>query len=245
MPKKLTTKEFIENAVKVHGDKYDYSKVVYVNLKTPICIICPIHGGFLQKPYDHLDGCGCQKCGILKRKQKLYGIGINDLQEPISSNGEHYTFYRVWKSMYLRCYGNHEIHNPTYSKCSVCEEWHLLSNFKKWFDENYVEGYHLDKDILVKGNKVYSPETCCFVPQEINNLFTNVNNNNPYPSINKVGGKFVVSIGQKKKHVGRFDTLEEATIAYRKAHREHIREIANKWGNKISHKVYYSLINYE
>lgn len=62
MPKKLTTKEFIENAVKVHGDKYDYSKVVYVNLKTPICIICPIHGGFLQKPYDHLDGCGCQKC---------------------------------------------------------------------------------------------------------------------------------------------------------------------------------------
>lgn len=49
--------------------------------------------------------------------------------------------------------------------------WKYLSNFKKWYDEHYVEGWHLDKDILMQGNKFYSPETCCFVPFEINVLF--------------------------------------------------------------------------
>ena len=49
--------------------------------------------------------------------------------------------------------------------CSVCEEWKHFSNFKKWFDENYIEGFDIDKDILIKGNKVYSPEACSFVPR--------------------------------------------------------------------------------
>ena len=62
MGKKLTTQEFIERARIVHGDKYDYSKVNYVNSTTKICIICPIHGEFLQRPNDHLNGKGCPKC---------------------------------------------------------------------------------------------------------------------------------------------------------------------------------------
>ena len=60
--KKLTTNEFIEKARKVHGDKYDYSKVNYVNAKTKVCIICPIHGEFWQTPDLHLQGCGCSLC---------------------------------------------------------------------------------------------------------------------------------------------------------------------------------------
>lgn len=70
---KKTTEEFIEQARKVHGDKYDYSKSVYVSNKTPIIIICPKHGEFIQKPLSHLQGQGCQKCyyersGNLRRK---------------------------------------------------------------------------------------------------------------------------------------------------------------------------------
>ena len=59
---KYTLDDFLKKAKQVHGDKYDYSKVEYVNSKTKICIICPIHGEFWQRPNDHLNGHGCPKC---------------------------------------------------------------------------------------------------------------------------------------------------------------------------------------
>ena len=59
---KLTTEEFIAKAKAVHGDRYDYSKVEYVNATTKLCIICRKHGAFLQAPYTHLNGHGCSKC---------------------------------------------------------------------------------------------------------------------------------------------------------------------------------------
>ena len=65
-----TTKEWIDEAKKVHGNKYDYSKVEYVNNHTPVCIICPIHGEFWQKPSNHLNGGGCNKCGKISMKEK-------------------------------------------------------------------------------------------------------------------------------------------------------------------------------
>ena len=58
----MNREEFIEKARKVHGDKYDYSKVEYKNNRTPICIICPEHGEFWQLPINHLKGCGCKHC---------------------------------------------------------------------------------------------------------------------------------------------------------------------------------------
>jgi hypothetical protein len=64
MPKKLTTEQFIEKARKVHGNKYDYSKVNYVNGRTNVCIICPIHGEFWQRPNNHLQGRGCPDCSV-------------------------------------------------------------------------------------------------------------------------------------------------------------------------------------
>lgn len=63
MPAKLTTEEFIKRAKEVHGDKYDYSKVEYINSSTKVCIICPIHGEFWQVPFSHLRGIGCEWCG--------------------------------------------------------------------------------------------------------------------------------------------------------------------------------------
>jgi len=63
MPKKLTKEEFIERAKQIHGDRYDYSKINYVNANTKICIICPEHGEFWQRPHDHLEKHGCRKCG--------------------------------------------------------------------------------------------------------------------------------------------------------------------------------------
>ncbi|HGX8664189.1 TPA: DUF723 domain-containing protein [Escherichia coli] len=63
MPKKLTTEEFIAKARAIHGDKYDYSKVVYKNYSSPVTIICPVHGEFPQRPDNHLMGKGCRECG--------------------------------------------------------------------------------------------------------------------------------------------------------------------------------------
>ena len=70
MPVKKSKKEFIDDAIKVHGDKYDYSKVEYVNNKTKVCIICPEHGEFWMTPNSHLSGQGCPKCGIMARAKK-------------------------------------------------------------------------------------------------------------------------------------------------------------------------------
>lgn len=89
-----------------------------------------------------------------------YGVGINDCIGESSANGKEKKFYKVWQSMIARCYDpKYHARSPAYIGCEVCKEWHKLSAFKKWFDENYIEGYELD--------------TCCFVPKEINRLFEN------------------------------------------------------------------------
>lgn len=75
--------------------------------------------------------------------------------------------------MLRRCYDKQfQERQPTYKGCIVCEEWYNFQNFAKWFDENYyeIEGEKiaLDKDLLKLNNKIYSPSTCCFLPQRIN-----------------------------------------------------------------------------
>lgn len=120
--------------------------------------------------------------------------------------------YKVWGGMLQRCYGtNSAIKYPRYVGCSVCEEWKSFQLFAKWFLEqpNNSEKFpknELEKDILVKGNKVYSPETCCFVPQEINGFFkqTSKNKNNirlwkhgTYSSTVKFRGQSFFSKGLK------------------------------------------------
>ena len=166
----------------------------------------------MQSKYDHINGCGCPTCGLKKNKKTrkvknhiLYGVGINDYDGFISINGIVLKSYSTWREMIRRCYEKYDEsnHNFVYNDCSVCDEWLHFSNFKKWFDKYYIEGYQLDKDILVKGNKVYSPETCCFVPQEINKLLTLRNRNRgKYPiGISKQGNGFICSVNNKGKHV--------------------------------------------
>ena len=70
MPKKLTTEEFVKRSQEKHGDKYNYSKTIYINKDTPVCIICPIHGEFWQRPASHLSGIGCRKCSYLSSQKK-------------------------------------------------------------------------------------------------------------------------------------------------------------------------------
>ena len=90
MPKKLTCEEFILKSIAVHGDKYDYSKVEYINNRTKVCIICPIHGEFWQAPSKHLSHCGCPKCGnTIKRTKEDF------IREARTIHGDKYDYSKV------------------------------------------------------------------------------------------------------------------------------------------------------
>lgn len=162
--------------------------------------------------------------------------------------------YVVWRNMLMRCYDEKtHIKRPTYIGCTVCNEWHNYSNFKQWFDENYQEGYCLDKDILFKGNKVYSPKTCCFVPNEINSILTkrqNYRGNLPIGvrySDSRLRYKVQFTKSSDKTYIGYFSAPEEAFEAYKRAKEEYIKEVAEKYYKEgaISEKVYNALMNYE
>lgn len=166
------TKEvFIEEARKIHGDRYDYSKVKYKNNSTPITIICKEHGEYLQRPTQHLRGQGCPTCSYInKRGFKNYTNVVNDfidVKHPLYNIA-----YKRWIGIIKRTVDDN-IKNLyySYSDCTICDEWLSFSAFFEWFEANYVDGWDVDKDILVKNNKLYSPQTCCFVPKEINETF--------------------------------------------------------------------------
>lgn len=102
----------------------------------------------------------------------VFGVGINDVGRVSNNkNGANYRcpFYARWHSMITRCYSEKfQYKNPSYIGCSVCDEWLTFSNFKRWMEQQDWHGKDLDKDILVKGNRVYSPETCMFVDRKTN-----------------------------------------------------------------------------
>ena len=164
--------------------------------------------------------------------------------------------YSKWKGILERSYSENFTNKyPTYKDVTVCEEWHNFQNFAKWFYDNYnpeiMQGWHLDKDILVKGNKIYSPETCAFVPLEINLLFLK---NKSTRGKQPIGVKLTKSLkflarikisNNCEKNLGRYNTPEEAFQAYKTAKEEYIKEIADKWKDKIDPRVYEAMYNYQ
>lgn len=244
MSKKLTQEEFIRRAREVHGDKYDYSKVEYRNYDTKVCIICPEHGAFLKRAGMHLRGQGCPRCCIRGVTSKKLGGRTTDLKGVTGTQ-----FHNQWLSMMARCYSPYFLSKQqTYIGCSVCEEWKKLSKFKMWFDEHYVEGWQLDKDILVKGNKEYGPNTCCFVPSEINQIFKKTRNKNKSLPIgvSRKKDKFIATISIKghTQSLGIFDSPQMAYEAYKKAKEQYIKILADKYKDKLEPRVYDCLCNY-
>ena len=96
------------------------------------------------------------------RKNKTWNVGIIGEGIYVSRiNSIRTKEYVAWDAMLQRCYDDklHKRH-PSYKDCTVCEEWLNFQNFAKWFNDNNIDGCQLDKDLLIKGNKIYSPETC-------------------------------------------------------------------------------------
>jgi len=95
MGKKKTREEFIKDARDAHGDKYDYSKVEYVNNRTKVCIKCPEHGEFWQKPNDHLNGKGCPKCGIEKMRESISSSKEEFIKKAKEAHKNKYDYSKV------------------------------------------------------------------------------------------------------------------------------------------------------
>lgn len=249
MERKLASEEFIERAKAIHGDKYDYSLVNYVNNKTPVAVICPKHGIFYITPNKHISRAhGCRACGDESLKKPIFGRGINDLRL-----GTKDPCYHIWHGILARTISEDLKRNhPSYANCLVCNEWLYISNFKQFFDKYYRDGYQIDKDILSgKGPKIYSPNTCCFVPAEINNLLISakaVRGNFPI-GVTKRCGRYEARISTINGRIslGRFDTPEEAFNAYKNGKELYIKDVAQEYydANKIERRVYDALMNYK
>ena len=190
----------------------------------------------------------------------VFGVGIIGNEKTKDENGELYDSYIRWRSMLRRCYsGEYQKRYPTYKGCTVCKEWLNYSDFKKWYDVNYyeIEGERmaLDKDILVKGNKIYSPNTCVFVPQNINILFIKRNKaRGKYPigvykpnNSNKYQAQCNTFYNGKMQHkyLGLYNTIEDAFNAYKKFKETEIKQIADEYKDKIPNKLYEAMYNYE
>lgn len=110
---------------------------------------------------------------LVYSKKSLEGVGINDAPYQVHMNllGTRVACpaYQTWHSMLKRCYSDKLLlRKPTYKGCTVAPEWHSFMRFREWWLQHYKEGYQLDKDLLIAGNKVYSADTCIFVPQWLN-----------------------------------------------------------------------------
>ena len=162
--------------------------------------------------------------------------------------------YRAWYHMLRRCYDTkYKEKHLTYENCSVCEEWLNFQNFAKWFDDNYYEileeEMNLDKDILVKGNKEYGPNTCVFVPEKINILFIKHDTKRGQCPIGvtRSGNKYQVkcNLNKEPKYLGRYDTKEEAFLVYKTFKESAIKQMADQYRDLIPEKLYSAMYEYE
>lgn len=237
---------FIKKARMVHGERYDYSRVSYKGAQEKVCIICPKHGEFWQTPNNHTNGQGCYLCYREGIRSLCFGVGILDRAFDECQEESEYRWYCILR----RVYYNQDEENYAYKDCHVCEEWLTYSNFKKWYDEYHIDDWEIDKDILVKGNKVYGPQTCCFVPQEINKLFVKrQNHRGKYPIGVQYNTKHsysaIVNMWGKSVYLGSFKTPEEAFKAYKVAKEAYIKEVADKYKEKLDPRVYKALYEYQ
>lgn len=162
--------------------------------------------------------------------------------------------YLRWHDMINRCYNEKFLENHSeYVGCTVCEEWLNYSNFKVWYDQNKIAGMSLDldKDILFKGNREYSPATVAFVPHTINTLFVNrKKSRGDLPigvSFDKEKNKYRASMGfmGQKIKLGRFESAEAAFARYKEYKEDFIKDIAEQYRDEIPDKVYQAMQNWK
>lgn len=170
-----------------------------------------------------------------KTRRLVHGVGINDadyittvMSYTKDSQGKEIIetkwkcpFYLVWRDMLGRCFSDKiQAKHPSYIGCRVCEDWKYFSKFKAWMEKQDWQGRQIDKDILVRANKVYSPEVCVFVSSRINSFILESNiARGKYPlGVNFVSSrqKFRAGINWNNRRInlGTFICEKEAHLVY-------------------------------
>lgn len=181
-----------------------------------------------------------------------YRVGFNSGGKyKTEESGRRLKVHQVWREMLRRCYGKRvRPRDTTYLDCTVDERWHDFQVFAEWYiNHEYSDlGYQLDKDILVSGNRVYSPDFCCFVPAELNSLLT---------SCAKVRGALPQGVCWDKQHdryraqmnmngrykyLGLFNCVDEASEVYKTTKEDYVKEKALEWQDRIAPEVFDALM---
>ena len=191
-----------------------------------------------------------------RMKPSVCGVGYLgcNLELKASYNGKKCPIYYAWVRMFERCYSKkfHRI-NPTYVGCTVSEEFKDYSKWREWYD-NYQykhDGWHLDKDLLIKGNKIYSESTCVFIPREINQVLVKRTASRGQHLLgvywHNASKAFIARVNKgkgKQKHLGYFNTEIEAHLAYKQAKESYLKELADKYKDLLDPRAYEALYNY-
>lgn len=169
----------------------------------------------------------------------------------VSVNGKLTPVYETWRRMLRRCYdAKYHTKKPTYIGCSVHPDWRNFQNFAEWYERQYfAECWDLDKDLIVEGNKVYSVDTCTFVPHQLNTLLNDCGaTRGDLPqgvSRHGEGYRARLRIDGETHRLGYYSTPEEAFQAYKLAKEANVKRMAEQYKFLIDPRVYDSLMRYE
>ena len=213
---------------------------------------------FLNTRFETTAQLGDIKIGKVKDpySPSVFGVGVVGTKYPITISGRNTKEYDLWKSMVRRCYSDkYQKKYPTYEGCKVSDNFKSYEYFYEWCNKQIGfgnKGFDLDKDLLVKGNKVYSEYSCIFLPNEINLLLTKrtASRGNHLIGVyyHKRGKVFMAQVSKnkgKQEKLGSFNTELEAFNAYKIAKESFVKEQANKWKGQIDIRAYNALMNYE
>ena len=180
---------------------------------------------------------------------RVYGVGYTG--EGIYSKTTHELIYKMWSRMLERCYSDKwHVKKPSYIECTVHEKWHNLQNFAEWFTKQKYcgVGYELDKDLLIKGNKVYGSDTCLLIPRKINSTINVANSSNTtgFVGVIRHFGKYQsnITVNGKTRTLGTFNTPEEASAAYVKVKEQYVKDIAISKKEAICKKTFDALMKW-
>jgi hypothetical protein len=185
----------------------------------------------------------------------VYGIGIRDEGDfATTTDGKHTQLYTLWKNMLARCYSKTMLKNrPTYQNCSVEGDFIYFQKFAKWYScqitDSTVE-YQLDKDLLVKGNKIYSEQYCILVPRKVNMfLCKSKASRGEYPigvTCDKRSGKFIAQVNRGANRVASYhNTPVEAFQAYCEMKRTEGLKLIQIYRGKCDDRVIQAIENYK
>ena len=246
----VTTKNCLGKVLKTKSNG-DLKVISVVNNKL-------IEVEFVNTGYKTNTSIGNLRRGVIKDRlmSNVFNYGIIGEKYKTRVKGTLLKEYRYWHAMIERCYSG-KLHggvNKTYKNCTTSENFKSYEYFYEWCQNQTgfgVDGFELDKDLLIKGNKIYSENTCVFLPKEVNTALAKSTATRGTSLIgttfNKRLGKYVSQINKfnSKKHLGIFDTELEAFNAYKQAKEEHIKNMAKKWKDKIDDRAYHALIDYK